>query len=97
MRCESLSRFTRRTYLIGPDWFLDVLHLLNTKVHKGHRQGLAYLIVRSARDTHASRLRDRLQPRSDVHAVSEQVSSPHHHFADVHANTKVDAAVRRDT
>src|SRR6516165_11541674 len=35
MRGSSLSRFTRRIHLIGPDLLLNVLHLLNTKIHEG--------------------------------------------------------------
>src|SRR6516225_3924503 len=54
MRGSCLSRFTRRTHLLSPDWLFDVLHLLNTKVNEGHRQYLAYLIVCRAGDTHAS-------------------------------------------
>ncbi len=45
---SDLLRFTRRTHLIGPDWLLNVLHLLNTKVRKGERQDLAHLIIRRA-------------------------------------------------
>jgi hypothetical protein len=55
-RRSGLSCFTRLTYLVGPNWLLNVLHLLNTKVHKGHRQDLAYLIVCRARDADASGL-----------------------------------------
>ena len=80
---SSLLRFVRRTHLISPDWLLNVLYLLNTKVHEGHRQDLAYLIVRHARNTHASWLRNRLQPRGNVHAVAEEVSRADHHVADV--------------
>src|SRR6266566_2861072 len=50
----SLSLFTVRTHLIGPDWLLNVLHLLSTKVHEGHRQDLAHLIARRPGDTHGS-------------------------------------------
>src|SRR5215813_6079663 len=33
-RGSRLSRFTRHACLIGPDWLLNVLHMLNTKVHE---------------------------------------------------------------
>src|SRR5262249_27714421 len=74
MRCSSLSRFTRQTHLIRSDWFLDVLYLLKTKVHKGHRQNLAYLIVRRTGDAYASWLCNGLHASSDVHAVTKQVA-----------------------
>src|SRR5262249_24687104 len=44
-----------------------------------------------------SRLRNRLQPCSDVHAVSEQISSAQHHVADVDANAEINATVRCET
>ena len=86
-----------RTHLIGPDRLLNVLHLLNTKVREGHRQDLAHLIVGRTGDTHASRLRQCLQPSRNVHAIAEQVPGPDHHVADVNSNAEVDAAVGRET
>src|SRR6516162_5992248 len=97
MRRSGLLRFTRRSHLISSDWLLNVLHLLNTKVHKGHRQDLAYLIVRRAGDTHGPGFRDCLQPRRYVHSVTKQVSSPNHHVADMHTNAEADAAVGCET
>ena len=41
----ALSRFTRRTHLIRSNRLLNVLDLQGTKVRKGDRQDLAYLIV----------------------------------------------------
>src|SRR6516225_320221 len=88
-RGNSLLAFTRRTHLIGPDWLLNVFHLVNTKVHKGHRQHLAHLIVRGPGDTHGSRVRQCLQPRGYVHSVTKQVSSAHHYVADVDTDAEI--------
>ena len=93
----SLLRFTRRTYLIDPDGLLDVLHLLNTKVHEGHRQDLAYLIVRRPGDTYASGVRQCLQPSGNVHTVSKEVPSTHHHVADVDTDAEANAAIWCET
>jgi len=90
-------RFVRSAYLIGSDWLLNVLHVLNTKVHKAHQQNLVYLIVRGPRDTHGPRLRQCLQPRGYVHSVSKQVPSADHHVTDVHTNAEIDLLVGRDT
>src|SRR6516164_11263445 len=60
MRGRGVLRFIRRTHLIRSDRLKKVLHMLNTKVLKGDRQDLAYLLVCRAGDTHASRLRNRL-------------------------------------
>ena len=76
---------------------LNVLYLLNTKVREGHRQDLAHLIVRRTGDTNATRFRQCLQPRRNVHAIAKQVPGADHHVTDVHANAEVDAAVRRET
>jgi hypothetical protein len=38
-----------------------------------------------------------LKPRGYIYPVAEQVSSAHHHVADVHANAKADAAIRCET
>jgi len=45
-RRRALSLNSTRTHLIGPDWLLNVLYVLNAKVRKGDRQNLAYLIIR---------------------------------------------------
>jgi hypothetical protein len=76
---------------------LNVLHLLNTKVHKGHRQHLAHLIVRGPRDAHGRRLRQCLQPRSNVHSIAKQVPSAHHHVTDVDTDAEVDVPACRET
>jgi hypothetical protein len=65
---------TWRAHLIHPDWLLNVLDALSTKVRKGDRQDLAYLIVRRTGDTHASWLRNALQSCGNVHTVAEQVT-----------------------
>src|SRR6516225_920442 len=61
-RGNGLLAFTRRTHLIGPDWLLNVFHLLNTKVHEGHWQDLAHLVVGGPGDTYGSGVRQCLQP-----------------------------------
>src|ERR1700751_3728466 len=94
---SGVLRFTRRINLIGPDRLLNVLHLLNTKVRKGHRQDLAYLIVRGPRDAHGSRLRQCLQPRSYVHTVAEEVPSAHHHVTDMDTDAEANAMIRCET
>jgi hypothetical protein len=66
-------------------------------IHKGHRQDLAYLIVRGPRDTHGPCVRQCLQPRGNVHAIAEQIPSAHHHVTDMHTNAKIDALVGWDT
>jgi hypothetical protein len=38
-----------------------------------------------------------LKPRGNVHAVAEEVSTTHHHVADVNPDAKIDALVGRDT
>src|SRR5262249_16884232 len=97
MRRRSLSRSTRRIHLISSDGLLNVLHLLSTKVHKGNRQDLAYLVVRRSRDTHATRLRNRLQPRGNVHTITEEVSTAYHHVTDVDTDAEAYPAIRCET
>ena len=78
------------------DWLLNVLHLLDTKIHESHWQGLAYLIVHGPRDTHGPCVRQCLKPRSDVHALSEEVSGTDHYVADVNSNSNIDVLVGRN-
>lgn len=75
---------------------MNTLHLLNTKVHEGHRQDFAYLIVRGPGDTHGPGGRQCLKPRGNVHTVAEEVSTTHHYVADVNSNPEIDALVGRD-
>src|SRR5207302_147197 len=79
------------------DWLFDVFHLLSTKVHKGHRNDLTHLVERSPGDTHASGLRNRLQPRGNVHTLAEEVPGADHHVPNVDTHAEVDLPVRRDT
>jgi hypothetical protein len=65
---------------------------LSPKIANFNQGRLSFLRADALR----TRLCDGLQPCGNVHAVSEQVSSPHHHFADVHANTEADATVGCD-
>ena len=80
---------------IRPDRFFDVLDLLRTKIGERYRQNLPDLLVGRAGDTHSSRLRQRLQPRRNVHPVPEQITRTHHHVTNVNADAKVDALLRR--
>src|SRR5262245_52793409 len=71
--------------------------MLSTKVRERKRQDLAYLIVRRTRNADAPGLRQCLQPRRNVHAIAEKVTSAHHYVSDVHANAEIDAAVKCET
>src|SRR6516164_393058 len=60
MRRPSVPRFIQRAHVIRSNRLLNVFDMLSTKVRKGDRQDLAYLIVCSAGDTYAFRLRNGL-------------------------------------
>ena len=53
------------------------------------------MLVDRARDADAARRRKGLEPRSDVHAVPEQVVGLDHHVPDMDANAEFDPAVCR--
>jgi hypothetical protein len=47
-------------------------------------------------NAHGSGLRNGLQPRGNVHAVAEEVSSAYHYVAYVDTDAKANAALRRE-
>jgi hypothetical protein len=59
---------------VSPDRLLDVLDLLRAEVGEGQRQNLLYLLIGSARDADAARLRQCLQTRRDVHTITKQIT-----------------------
>ena len=54
------------------------------------------LLLHGIGDADASRLRQRLKPRSDVDAIPEQVVALHDNVTDVDADAEHDAALGRD-
>src|SRR6185437_2200036 len=59
-----------------------------------NRQDLAHLIVGLPGDTYAPGVRQCLQPRSDVHALAEEIPGANDDVPDMHANAEADAPIR---
>src|SRR5215467_367413 len=67
--------------------FARILHLEGKLV--------ARVIEHRLRNANAARLRERLEPRGDVHSLAIEVAAIDHHIAKVDPDTKLDALVLR--
>src|SRR5271169_2343316 len=81
-RCE--------VHQVSLDWPGNVFDLLRPKVLEGKAQLVEHLIAHHTTDTDATRFRQRLQPRGDIHAVTKDVVAVNDDVTDVDAHTKLD-------
>ena len=79
----------------GANWLLNVLDLLRAKVSERKGQNFSDLIVSHSGDAGAACAGERLQPCSDVDAITKEVAALYHDVADVDADPEVDVTVRR--
>ena len=68
---------------------------LRTEVCEAQPQDFPYLIIGHTGDTEPPSLRERLQPRSNVHAITKQITGADHYVADVHPHAEIDVTVLR--
>ena len=80
---------------IRPHRLVKFFDDLLAKVGVGQGKSLPNIPVSRAGDRDSTRLRQPLQPSGDVHPITEQVSTPDHHIADVDADPELKAAVLR--
>ena len=67
---------------------------MHTEINEGQRQDFSNVIIGRAGNADALRSRTRLKARRDIDAVAKEITSLHHHIADVHADPKFNVTVR---
>ena len=78
---------------VNPRRLGDVLDALLAEVLEFERQLFHHVIVDPARDAHAARVRQALEPGRDIDAVAENIPVLQHHIADIDADAKLHPAV----
>jgi hypothetical protein len=73
----------------------DVLDLLIAQILKPKGQSVADVVIDCIRNEYPTRLRQRLQPRRDIHPVAENVLLLNDHVAQIDTDTEPDAPLLR--